>query len=100
SPPPPAPPSPTRRSSDLDRQAVAAQRGAPWIEHHLAQLQLDCLAAAFDEPGRQLDAEVEAHGQAGGDAAQARVLRRESAARRQRSEEHTSELQSREKLVC
>src|SRR5690606_40315751 len=85
---------PTRRSSDLDHRAIdeglvrTAQRVAksnaatPWAD------ELRSLSEAVSADAAQLDAIREAAGIDGGTLKQLR------------SEEHTSELQSRENLVC
>src|SRR5690606_39977888 len=98
--PPLPPPLPTRRSSDLLYNIVAflARRDEPFAAEHAVE--------AVEEGGRRLF--VNAHGAIAlhvavpAHRAQARARAAHVAAQQYdvRSEEHTSELQSRENLVC
>src|SRR5690606_41341594 len=94
-PPPPPPPFPPRRSSDLhpgrtgrrdgtlvDRQPVER------LPEHCRQIHSGCRSKAEPRPWTRIDVEQLQDAAAG------------IALELDRSEEHTSELQSREKLVC
>src|SRR5690606_42030445 len=93
------PPFPTRRSSDLGDKAVNAVQNQPWDP---SVMSLAAFPSVLDMMGRQPDW-VRSVGDAfldQPDDVMNSVQRLRLQAQKARSEEHTSELQSRENLVC
>src|SRR5204862_8081333 len=89
---------PTRRSSDLvEQQAPATASNGDWLEPaSKGQLWRIVTAGITATPSDLLANEIELVGNAGGGSFAAQLR----AAQLDRSEEHTSELQSRRDLVC
>src|SRR5690606_41987793 len=82
---------PTRRSSDLVDLVFRGRGAARNGKSYCACLVLDALAGEFPTPGGFIDTGAETRGLR---------MRHDRERGDRRSEEHTSELQSRENLVC